>query len=116
MLGTDEILKNGNREPFFGPFLGSALNSILPGNLKTESSSLINKSLSELQQNTQEKQLCSNILEELKNGQIQGGLSADEYNEFSKAISEKLENIKNRNVELKAKIKEALDNLTNNKK
>jgi len=48
MLGTDEILKFANREPLFGPFLGSALNAVFPADKKILLTQLVGKSFEEI--------------------------------------------------------------------
>ena len=50
MLGTYEVLKNANRQPLFGPFLGQLANSLLPEHIlrKTPEFSAVNQTLDQM--------------------------------------------------------------------
>jgi len=115
LLGTDEILKGAKREPIFTPFLGSILNTILPENLSKDSVRLINKDISELENNNEELTLIKDLEKKFQNLEIKGDISKEEFREFQKGLHDNKDLIINENEKIKSKILLELDNLKKGK-
>lgn len=114
MLGTDEILKNANREPLFGPFLGSALNAVFPADKKNSLTQLVGKSFEEI---VSEGKIIKEIKEfqgNLDNLDKTGGISKSEYNELSKSFKDIINNSSERQIELSNEIKKIVEDKTKN--
>ena len=116
LLGTDEILKGAKREPIFSPFLGGILNSILPEDLSRDSVRLINKDISELENNQDELAAIKDLESRFQKLELKGDISKNEFEEFQKGLHENKDLIINQNEKIKSKILIELDNLKKGKK
>jgi len=65
MWCTNERLKGANREPIFTPLLAGLLNTVLPENIYKDSTKLINQSLKQLQQNSEDVKAINTLLEKI---------------------------------------------------
>ena len=117
MLGADEILKYANVEPFFGPLMGGALKSILPVPEKptNESEKLIRSAFELLKANSNQTNLTNSFLDQLKDLNLEGDLTKDEFEEMRKLLTDKQEDLKSKDSallpkkELKSKLSEIID-------
>ena len=111
MIAYDEILKNGNNQPIFMPFLGSILKTILPYSENRENLRLLKNSIAAHTNNNVEILINESLLERLKSLNIKGIFTNDECFEMTKLIIENQEQLKSKNSELKSKILELLDKI-----
>jgi hypothetical protein len=86
MLGADEVIKAGGRDAIFAPLLAKIF---VPTETETaKSARLLKKSLTELDQNTEDQNLISELKNKFNSSKITGGLSETEYEEFRKLLNE----------------------------
>lgn len=88
MLGADEILKQANKEPIFGPILGSMLSVVLPEGspIPGKSRDSIYSKIDTLAATKDELDTFSEIEKTLELRKVKGGLSSEDFVEFKEAI------------------------------
>jgi hypothetical protein len=115
MLVTDEILKYGNVDPFFGPLLGGALKTVLPEKPSNESVKIVRSAFELLRANKNKTQIINTVLDKLKDSNLQGDLSKSEFEEMKNLLLYKQDELKLRDsalrTELKNKISEIIDKI-----
>src|ERR1700734_1125242 len=82
MLGADEILKQANVEPFFGPLLGGALKAVLPQKPTSETENLIKASYKLIRSNGTNIREARIISDQLETTNSEGNLTKEEYSEL----------------------------------
>nr|WUR10639.1 hypothetical protein [Elmerina hispida] len=97
MLGADEVIKAGGREAIFAPFLAKLF---VPAETPTvKSTRLLNKSLAELDQNTEDRNFVANLKEKFRAAQVKGGLNVNEHEELRQLLNDQTKELdKNRNT------------------
>ena len=115
MLGADEALKHANREPIFGPFLGTILNSVL---LETQNSLMntsrpavkeISEGLNNLDSKGQEIQSIESIVEKFKASNVKGDITFEEFKELQEVLNTRKDSLITDNEEIKAQIKKHIE-------
>lgn len=106
MIGADEVLKQANVEPFFGPFLGGALKAVLPKNPTNESVDVIKASYKLIRSNETNIREASIISDQLENSKSEGDLTKEEYYELRKLLTEAQGDLAKKDSALKAELKE----------
>jgi len=113
MLGTDEILKYANVEPFFGPLLGGALKGILPEKPTKETEKIIKTAFELLRENRSNSNTTNSLLDLLKDSNLDGDLTKVEFEEMKNILVEKQSELKTKDsalkTELKSKLAEIID-------
>jgi hypothetical protein len=68
LLGVDTALERADRNPIFGPILGSALKTILPkSKVQTKIADIIKKPVAEIEANNKEINELSDIINQVSN-------------------------------------------------
>jgi hypothetical protein len=94
MLGADEVLKYGNAEPFFGPLMGGILKGVLPAKPTKESEEIIKSAFELLRANRSNVNTTNNLLDLLKDSNLTGDLTKDEFEEMKNILVEKQDELK----------------------
>jgi len=108
MLGTDEILKYANVEPFFGPLMGGILKGVLPEKPTKESEKIIRSAFELLKENRNNANTNNNLLDLLKDSNLEGDLTKDEFEEMKNILVEKQAELKSKDSALKTELKSKL--------
>lgn len=113
MLGADEVMKYADVEPFFGPLMGGILKGVLPEKHIKESEEIIKNAFELLRSNRSNVNTTNNLLDLLKDSNIKGDLTKDEFEEMKNILVEKQVELKSKDsalkTELKSKISEIID-------
>jgi hypothetical protein len=113
MLGADEVLKYANVEPFCGPLMGSVLKGVLPEKPNNESEKIIRSAFELLKANKSNVNTTNSLLDQLKDLNLEGDLTKDEFGEMKNILVEKQDELKSKDsalkTELKSKISEIID-------
>jgi|SRR5882672_1774625 len=115
MLGTDEVLKQSGRDPLFAPFLGNTLNQVFPNKNNPNLEVLLNKRLSELNNNSELSKTSDSILNQIEESKIKGGLSNTDYEELRSSILEYKNQTQNRQSQIVSEIQTLLSDKFNKK-
>jgi hypothetical protein len=113
MLGTDEVLKYGNAEPFFGPLMGGMIKGFLPAKPSKESEEIVKNAYELIRANRSNLNTSNDLLNLLKDSNLEGDLTKDEFEEMKNILIEKQEELKSKDsalkTDLKNKISEMID-------
>lgn len=88
MLGADEALKYGNKDPIFGPLLGSGIQALFPSENRVNFKEMIGKTYDEIVTEGKTIKQFNLALESLNEETRTGGISKAEFDELSKAFKE----------------------------
>lgn len=114
MLGADEVIKAGGRDPIFAPFLASILIPVESPTARTVR--LLNKSIAELNQNSEDRSLVDTLTQSFRSAQIRGGLTPSEHEELRQQLKERAKELDDNRDTIIGKINEELKKLRESKK
>jgi uncharacterized membrane protein len=104
MLGADEALKQGNKDPIFGPLLGSGIQALFPSENRVNFKAMIGKTYDEIVTEGNNIKQFNLALESLNEETRTGGISKAEFDELSKAFKEMVTTSSERQNELSKNI------------
>jgi hypothetical protein len=111
MLGADEVYKYGNAEPVFGPLMGGMITGFLPRKPSKESEEIVKIAYELLRSNRSNLNTSNDLLNLLKDSNLQGDLTKDEFEEMKNILVEKQEELKSKDSALKTELKKKLSEI-----
>lgn len=109
MLGLDEALKHGDKEPIFGPFLGSGVQALFPSENRVNFKDMIGKTFDEIVTEGKTIKQFNLALENLTEEERTGGISKADFDELSKGFKEIVNNSTERQNELRDHITKLIE-------
>lgn len=100
MLGADDALKYGNKDPIFGPLLGSGTQALFPSENRFKFKEMIGKTYDEIVTEGKTIKQFNLALESLNEETRTGGISKAEFDELSEAFKEMVNTSSERQNEL----------------
>lgn len=104
MLGADEVLKYGDREPLFGPFLGLVIQALFPNESRIKLKDMVGKTYDEIVSEGKTIKQFNLSLETLTEELRTGGISKADFDELSKAFKELVNICSEKQIELSHQI------------
>src|ERR1700678_2277792 len=111
MIGVDDILKNSDNEPIFTPFLGNLLNKVIDKKPITGTEQSVKNILETIRSNNENTKITRSILDHLKELNLSGDLTKDEFDEMRNIVVDKQDELKAKNSVIKSELKSKLSDI-----